>query len=162
MAEQSVKANKVVYLTYSIVNGAGLVVEQHDMPIAYLHGGGSGLIEKIESELEGRRSGEKVEVTLSPEQGFGEHDPNLTFTDEVENVPEDYRYVGAEATFQSEKGEQRTFRVTRIEDGKLTLDGNHPLAGQTVTCVVNIIEVRDATLDEIANGAPAESAATLH
>jgi FKBP-type peptidyl-prolyl cis-trans isomerase SlyD len=46
------------------------------------------------------------------------------------------------------------FRVTRIEDGKLTVDGNHPLAGQTATCVVNVVDVRDATLDEIASGKP--------
>ncbi len=156
MSEQVVGNNKVVYLTYSIVDEQGTVFEQYDIPIGYVHGADSGLFEKIETALEGRAPGDRVEVALPPEEGFGEHQPELTYTDDIDNVPPEYHRLGAEVTFQNDQGETMEFRVTRIEDGKLTVDGNHPLAGQTATCVVNIVDVRDATLDEIASGRPVE------
>jgi FKBP-type peptidyl-prolyl cis-trans isomerase SlyD len=63
----------------------------------------------------------------------------------------------------NEAGETKTFYVTSIEDGKLTVDGNHPLAGQNATCVVNIMDIREATTDELASGMAADSApAQLH
>lgn len=58
--------------------------------------------------------------------------------------------------FENERGERMTFRVTRIADGRLTVDANHPLAGQTVRFRVTVVAVRPATLDEIANGMPAD------
>jgi FKBP-type peptidyl-prolyl cis-trans isomerase SlyD len=58
--------------------------------------------------------------------------------------------------FQNEAGESKAFYVTRIEDGKLTIDGNHSLAGQVVTCLVNVIEIRDATAEEARQGKPVE------
>lgn len=146
--------NKAVFLTYSIVDARGEVFEQSDIPIGYIHGANSGLIEKVESALEGRRPGERVEVSLSPAEGFGEHDESLTYTDDLKNVPEQFRHIGAQVEFENDQGETRAFRVSRMGEGTLTLDGNHPLAGQPVTFVIQIIEVRDATLDEIANGSP--------
>ncbi len=104
--------------------------------------------------LEGRGVGDTVEVTLRPEQGFGPHDPDLTFTDDIDNVPPEYRHLGAEVEFQGENGETRKFIVSRIEDGKLTVDCNHPFAGKTLVFTVNVIAVRDATPDEIVKGAP--------
>lgn len=156
MSGQVVEKNKVVYLTYSILDEGGRVFEQYDIPIGYVHGADSGLFEKIEAALEGFGPGDRVEVELAPEEGFGAHQPELTYTDDIDNVPPEYRHLGAEVTFQNDQGETMEFRVTRIEDGKLTVDGNHPLAGQTATCVVSIVDVRDATLDEIANGRPDE------
>jgi FKBP-type peptidyl-prolyl cis-trans isomerase SlyD len=159
MTQQLVGRNKVVYITYSLVAENGAVVEQYDMPVGYVPGGNSGLLEKIERALDGHAVGERVEVLLPPEDGFGEHDPQLTFTDDIDNVPPQYRHVGAEVEFQNEQGEPMLFRVTHIQDGKLTVDGNTPHAGQSVTCVVNIVDMRDATRDEIAVGIPADAAA---
>lgn len=59
-------------------------------------------------------------------------------------------------TFRNDRGEEMLFRVTRIENGRLTVDANHPLAGQTVKFVVTIVAERPASLDEIANGMPAD------
>ncbi len=80
-------------------------------------------------------------MILKPADGFGNHDPALTFIDELANVPPQFQKLGAEVEAQNDKG-------------VLTVDGNHPLAGQTVKFNVKIIEIRDATADELKNGTP--------
>ena len=150
----AISRNKVVYITYSILDDAGQVFEQHDLPVGYVHGVNSPLLEKIETALQGHNTGDRIEVLVTPEEGFGPHRPELTFTDDIENVPPEHRRIGAEVQFDGEHGNSLTMRVTRIENGKLTVDGNHPLAGKTVQYVVNVAAVRDATGDEIASGLP--------
>lgn len=162
MAEQIVSRNKAVYVTYMIKDESGSVYEQYDMPVGYVHGGNSPLFEKIEAALDGCKVGDQIEVTLNPQEGFGEPDPNLSFTDDIENVPHEFRRLGAEVELQNEKGESRLFRVSHIGDGKLTVDANHPLAGQTVTFIVKVENIRDANMDEIVNGLPADQSRSLH
>jgi FKBP-type peptidyl-prolyl cis-trans isomerase SlyD len=163
MNQQVVQSGLVVYITYSILDQAGNVVEQHDLPVGYVQGGNSGLLPSIESAVAGRKVGDQVEIILPPEEGFGRYEPDLTFTDDIDNVPPQFRQVGAQVQMAAEDGSTRTFYVTKIEDGKLTVDGNHPLAGQNATCVVNIMNVREATADELATGMAADSAPTqLH
>lgn len=144
--------HKAVTLVYRITDAEGRTVEQNDLPIGYVHGVGSGLHDRVEAALEGHVAGDSVSVALAPDEGFGPHDPELTFTDDLDNVPPQFRRVGAEVEMQNDHEEFRTFRVTRIEDGRLTVDGNHPLAGQAVTFHVTVREVRDATPAEIAAG----------
>jgi FKBP-type peptidyl-prolyl cis-trans isomerase SlyD len=156
----TVTRNMVVYLTYSILDQNGGLFEQYDLPIGYVHGVNGPLFEKIEYALEGTQVGDCVEVSLPPRDGFGEHKPELAFTDDIDNVPPEHRRLGSEVMFENERGEQIELRVTRIADGKLTVDGNHPLAGQTVKFVVTIVGVRPATPEEIANGMPAGSGAS--
>lgn len=158
MNQQVVQSGLVVYITYSILDQARNVVEQHDLPIGYVQGANSGLLPSIESALVGRQVGDQVEVTLPPQDAFGERDPELSFTDDVDNVPPQFRQVGAQVQMASESGETRTFHVTKIEDGKLTVDGNHPLAGQNAICVVNILNIREATPEELISGMAADSA----
>jgi FKBP-type peptidyl-prolyl cis-trans isomerase SlyD len=74
------------------------------------------------------------------------------FTDAIENVPPPYRRIGAEAMFQNEAGETKTMIVTKIENGEITLDGNHPFAGKDLVFRVTIIDVRDATAQEKQTG----------
>lgn len=159
MSDKKVARNKVVYLTYSIIDQRGQVFEQYDMPIGYVHGANSGLFEKIEQALEGCAIGDRIEVTLPPADGFGEHQAGLSFTDDIENVPPQFRHIGAAVTFENDAGESKEFRVTHISEGRLTIDGNHPLAGQTVNFVVNIVGIRDATPEEVARGRPEDGAA---
>ena len=159
----SIKHNKVVYITYAILNNHQAVVEQHDVPVAYLHGGSGGLLPGIEAALEGHKVGERVELQLSPEEAYGVRDESLVFTDDIDNVPPQYRHVGAEVQFQNEAGETQAFYVTHIGDGKLTVDGNPTLAGQTVTCLVNVMDIRDASAEEILQGIPEDTPRTrLH
>lgn len=147
-----IKRDRLVSLTYTITDENNEILERIDMPVSYIHGRDSQVIEKIEQALEGCEQGDEISVELSPEEGFGEHQQELTFTDNIENVPNEFRHIGAEVEFRNDKGESRMFRVCRIEDGKLTVDGNHPFAGKVVTYNVKINEVRDATPDEIAIG----------
>jgi len=162
MAEQFVEQNKVVSFVYSIVDASGELLEQSDLPISYVHGGKHDLFEKVEQGLAGAVVNDTVEVSLTAEEGFGPHDPDLTYTDSIENVPEEFRSVGAEVEMMNDQGDSRKFTVTRIEDGKLTVDGNHPMAGKVITFRIKVTDIRDATAEEIANGVEAMAMPTLH
>lgn len=131
------------------------------MPVSYLHGGQGGLLPGIENALTGHQIGGHVEIQLAPEEAYGVRDESLVFVDDIDNVPPQCRYIGAEVEFQNEAGESKAFYVTRIEDGKLTVDGNPALAGQPMTCMVNVVDIRDASPEEIRNGIP-DSANYLH
>lgn len=151
-----VAKHQMVEITYLIKDDKGEAIEQNDIPVSYVHGAKNELLEVLENALDGKQVGDVVEVVVPPEEGFGLIDPEMTFTDDIENVPEEYRYVGAHAQFQNDDGESKTFIVSKIEDGQLTLDGNHPFAGKTVTFVVNVKSIRAASEEEIANGRPLE------
>ncbi len=144
--------NKFVSLTYTITDEDDNILERIDMPIQYIQGIKSQVIEKIEIALEGHQVGDLVHVTLSPEEGFGAHQPELTFSDDISNVPPQFHTVGAEVEFQNDQGESKIFRVTHIEDDKLTVDGNHPFAGKIITYNLTVKEVRDASTSELKNG----------
>jgi len=146
--------HKLVHITYSILDQRGMVVEQYDIPVGYVQGANSGILPAIEAAVAGRAIGERVEITLLPEDGYGVRDESLVFVDDIENVPPEFRRVGAEVMFENASGETRVFYVTAINNGQLTLDGNPSLAGQSVTCLVNVIDIRDATPEEIRNGRP--------
>ncbi|HIE54160.1 MAG TPA: peptidylprolyl isomerase, partial [Chromatiaceae bacterium] len=135
---------KYVAISYTIADDQGNVVEQHDLPIGFVYGSDTELIGGMDKAIAGKTVGDQLEVKLAPEEAFGQHDPELTFTDDLENVPPQFRHLGAEVQMQNEAGETKTFYISRIEDGKVTVDGNHPLAGKTLTVRVKILEVRDA------------------
>ncbi len=145
MSEKRVEKDKVVTLTYVIRDESGLC-EQSDVPVSYVHGAAdSPMFPRIEKALEGKGIGDEVEVTLPPEEGFGERDPAKTFSDSIENVPPQYRQIGAQAVFHNDRGESLTMTVVRVENGQVHLDGNHPFAGKTLTYKVRILDIRDAT-----------------
>lgn len=148
----TIRKNKFVSLTYTITDENDNILERIDMPIQYIQGAQSQVIEKIEIALNGHKIGDLVHVELSPEEGFGPHQPDLTFSDDISNVPEQFHTIGAEVEFKNDKGESKIFRVTHIEDGKLTVDGNHPFAGKTITYNITVKEVRDATTNELKHG----------
>ncbi|MEA3409925.1 MAG: FKBP-type peptidyl-prolyl cis-trans isomerase [Pseudomonadota bacterium] len=152
MTQQRVGKHKFVQFTYSITDQNGEVVEQIDIPVSYVHGADSGMFEKIEAAMQGHRAGDRVEVEMNPEEGFGQHDPELTFADDISNVPEQFRQIGAEVEMQNDRGETRKFFVSKIENDRLTVDGNHPLAGKTLTFHIEVRDIRDATHEEIQHG----------
>lgn len=143
----TVSDGKAVSLTYTIRETGGELLEQVDTPVTYLHGSGR-LLPKVEEALTGKSAGDEVSVDLSVDEAFGPHNAELTYVDDLDNVPEQFRYPGAEVEMTSDRGEKRTFVVTLIEDGKLTIDGNHPLAGKKLTFDVSILEVRVPTEQE--------------
>ncbi len=155
MNDDVVSKGKVVYIRYSVLDETGRVMGQQDMPTGYVHGAGSGLFDEIEHSLEGHKVGEQVESFL-PAGAFGERNADLVIEDDIDNVPPQLRYIGAEAEMQNENGDVLSFRVTAIDDGKITLDGNNPLAGRVAKCVAEILSVRDATKEEVKAGFPSE------
>ncbi|MDA8389432.1 MAG: peptidylprolyl isomerase [Gammaproteobacteria bacterium] len=154
-----VTKDKVVSLTYVLHDQHGEIFEYTDLPVYYVHGSGQGLFDKIEQALDGHDIGDVVEVELTPADGFGEHDDGLVFTDDLANVPPEFQRVGAQVEAENDRGDTLVFVVTRVEGGQVTVDANHPLAGQTVRFVVTIRDVRDATDEERQTGRPAQ---TLH
>ncbi len=162
MTEQFIGDGKVVSFTYWILDEAGDIIEQSDLPISYVHGGKHDLFDKVEQQLEGSVIGDTVEVSLSPEEGFGPHDPSLTYTDALDNVPSEFHHVGAEVEMVNDQGDAKTFVVTHIEDGKLTVDGNHPMAGKIITFHIHVTDIRDATEEEMANGVAPVTRPVLH
>mgnify|MGYP001814531788 FL=1 len=162
MTDQFVGASKVVSFTYSIVDESGATLEQSDLPISYVHGGKHDLFEKIEQELEGAVVGDIIQVSLTPDEAFGPHDPDLTYTDDIANVPPEFQRIGAEVEMMNDQGDTKKFTVTRIEDGKLTVDGNHPMAGKAITFNIRVATIRDATPEEVANGVEAMAMPVLH
>lgn len=157
-----VAANKIVTVTYVLRNQRGDIHEYRDLPVDYVHGdthatGGYEILPGLARALEGRRVGERIEVRLDPDDAFGRPDPNLTFTDDVENVPPELCHLGAEFQAQNAQGQTLNFVVTHIADGKVTVDANHPLAGQSVTFEVTVQHVRDASIEEVRAGQPLAS-----
>ena len=151
MSEKICK-NKFVSLIYTITDESDEILERIDLPIQYIQGAKSQVIEKIETALENHQVGDIVHVTLTPEEGFGPHQAELTFSDDIANVPPQFHSIGAEVEFKNDQGESKVFRVTKIDGDKLTVDGNHPFAGKTITYNITVKEVRDATANELANG----------
>lgn len=147
-----VEKNKVVSVTYYIEDEAGETVERIDIPVSFLYGDKSGLFKKVNQAIEGLKIDDEISIELKPEEGFGDFNPDLTFTDQIENVPAEYRKLGAQAEFSSESGETRKFVVTHVDNGTITLDGNHPFAGKTMNFHIKIKDVRDPTSDELKHG----------
>ncbi len=162
MADHIIEQHKVVSFVYSIVDETGDLLEQSDLPISYVHGGKHDLFKKVEAGLDGCVIGDTIEVPLTPEEGFGSHDPELTYTDKLDNVPDEFRSVGAEVEMMNDQGDSRKFTVTRIENGKLTVDGNHPMAGKSIIFRIKVTDIRDASPEEIANGVEALVMPVLH
>ena len=91
-------------------------------------------------------------MDLPPVNGFGEYNPDLVFTDHIDNVPHEFRWVGATPTFETERGEVMELTVSKIEGDQLTVDANHPFAGKTVTLGIKVVNVRPASDAELQGG----------
>ena len=145
---EKIKPGKFVSLSYVIKDETGSVLEHNDIPTGYVFGGDTQLLGDMDQLVLGKQAGDEISSEIPPEQGFGEYDPEMVFVDDVENVPEDFRQVGSAVQMQNDLGETRSFYVTKVEAGKLVIDGNHPMAGKTLTLQVKILEVRDATAED--------------
>ena len=140
-------------MQYSLTNTDGVVVrEATGKPVTYLHGAGT-LFAKLERELESHCVGDIVTARLLPDDAFGKRDLDLVCEVPLNEFPPEERIeAGGHITGTDENGEQLSFAVTEIRDGVACLDGNHPLAGQTLVFEVEIQAVRDATDEELRRG----------
>lgn len=145
----SIKKNKYVEFTYSITNDDGEIIEQIETPVNYVHGAKMGLWPKLEDALENKKINDQISVTFEPGEVFGKVDNDLIFEDNIDNVPKEYHELGKIVEFQNESGDVKPFRVTKITDKKIILDGNHPLCNIKINFNVSIVDIRDATNTEI-------------
>jgi FKBP-type peptidyl-prolyl cis-trans isomerase SlyD len=146
--------NKVATIDYTLTNPNGEVLDtsKGGQPLTYMHGVG-GIIPGLESALEGKSKGEQVSVTVPPDQAYGQRNDQL-----VQDVPRkmfqgvtDIR-EGMQFRAQGPQGQQQVVTVVGVQPDTIRIDANHPLAGVTLKFDVNVVDVRDATQDEIAHG----------
>lgn len=132
----------------------GKPIDEGRQPLVYLHGGYQGIFSRIEDALNDKEVGAELEVKLQPEEAFGEYDPDLVLMEPLELFPEGIE-IGMQFERAGEDGDDdMVFTITDIADGKVVVDGNHPLAGQALVFSCSVTEVRAATAEEIAHGHP--------
>jgi len=150
---ETIRDGKFVELTYKVTDKkSGQVLTMVEFPLGYVHGHNEILAPFVHKELEGRSAGDVIEVPIDGNEIFGPRDESLVFTDHIENVPEEYRQIGTSILMENDKGQTRSFIVTRIDDTTLTVDGNNPLCGREVLFTLEILAVRDATDEETRAG----------
>ena len=145
--------NKVAIIEYTLKNNEGEILDtsEGNDPMAYIQGIGN-LLPGLEEALEGKGVGDTIAVSLPPEKGYGILDAELVQVVE-KNVFDDVDdlQVGMQFQAQSEDG-MEVIWVTDIEGDEVTIDGNHPLAGETLNFQVKVIEVREASAEELDHG----------
>ena len=150
---EAIQDGKFVELTYKVTDRkSGHVLTGVEFPLGYVHGHNEILAPSVHKELEGRCAGDVIEVPIDGNRIFGARDESLVFTDRLENVPEEYRQVGVSILMENDRGQTRSFIVTRVDDETLTVDGNNPLCGREVIFRLEVLTVRDATHEEMKAG----------
>jgi FKBP-type peptidyl-prolyl cis-trans isomerase SlyD len=148
-----VSKDKVVSIEYTLRDDSGEILDSSEgrEPLAYLHGSGN-IVPGLESQLEGKSQNDALKVSIAPADGYGEFNaadivavPREQFKDVKELE------VGMQFTASGPE-EHRIVTVTKVEDKIITVDGNHPLAGKTLHFDVKIVDIRDASADELSHG----------
>jgi FKBP-type peptidyl-prolyl cis-trans isomerase SlyD len=145
--------DKVVLIHYTLTNDEGKTLDSSagGDPLAYIHGQGN-IIPGLEKALEGKQAGDKLTVKVEPAEGYGERDDRM-----VQQVPR-RQFGGANVQpgmqfhAQTSQGHTRVVTVTGVVGDMVTVDGNHPLAGEHLTFEVEVTEVREASAEEMEHG----------
>ena len=138
---------------YTLTNDAGTVIDTSAdrAPLTYLHGAGN-IVPGLEKEMNGRKPGDVFKVVVAPEEGYGMPNPMM-----IQVVPREAFQgvetleVGMEFQAQTPQGPM-SVAIAKIDGDEVTVDGNHPLAGQTLHFAVEVTDVRDASLEELSHG----------
>ncbi len=147
----SIAKNSVVTLHYEMYDANEQLVDKTEEPIAYLHGGYDGIFPLVEEALHGKEVGDIVDIVLQPDDAFGEQDPELIRMEDASVFPVE---VQAGMMFEADtpEGDTMIFRVTDVANGKVVVDGNHPLAGMKIRFKATVDSVREASAEEISHG----------
>ena len=147
-----IRKDAVVGIDYrlTVADGTEVDTTAGRGPMEYLHGH-QNIIPGLEKELEGREVGDALDVTVGPEQGYGERDPERVVRVDKDQLGFEAE-VGAVVSARLPDGREQHLLIAEIEDDRVTLDGNHPLAGQTLKFEVSVTSIRAATDSEISNG----------
>ena len=144
----------VVSLRYELFDAEGELLEKVDAPVSYLHGGYDGIFPLVEEALHDKAIGAQCSVTLQPDDAFGEYDHELVQVEARSAFPEDIA-IGMQFEGGPEGADEEDFSlytVVEINDDEVTVDGNHPLAGKTLSFNCTVTGVRQATAEELMHG----------
>jgi len=148
-----IQDGKFVELTYTVTDRkTGHVLSGVEFPLGYVHGHNEILAPAVHQALAGKAVGDVIEVPIDGNRIFGARDESLVFTDDIDNVPEEYRQIGTAILMENDRGQTRSFIVTRMDEETLTVDGNNPLCGREVVFRLQIVTVREATGEETRAG----------
>lgn len=150
----TIAKDSVVRFDYTLTGPDGKVLDSSSgrEPLAYLHGAGN-IIPGLEAELEGKKEGDALKVTIPAAKAYGERDERM-----VQVVPQSaFQGVpkiepGMQFQARGPQGQVALVTVTKVEAGNVTVDGNHPLAGLPLTFDVKIVDIRNATAEELDHG----------
>lgn len=141
----------VVSLYYTLTDDEGTVIDSNrdDTPLDYIHGHGM-MIPGFEKALQGAKKDQEISFSVAPSDGYGEHNAEDIFdVPRSEFNPTDDLQVGGYVDGTTEEGYHKRFVIVGVTDEHITLDGNHPLAGKKLNFDVEILNVREATPQEI-------------
>ncbi|MDD5389692.1 MAG: peptidylprolyl isomerase [Gallionellaceae bacterium] len=144
----------VVTLTYQLTTLSGELLEEATLesPAVYLHGGYDGIFPKVEESLEGKATGDELDVVLEPEDAFGEYDAELVRVEPAHLFPQEVQ-IGMQLEGASEDGEHTMlYTVTDVAEGQVVVDGNHPLSGQSLRLQCRVQDIRAALPEEVEHG----------
>jgi len=154
----------VVSLNYELIDSEGELLEQVETPISYLHGGYDGIFPMVEEALQGKSTGDRCSVTMKPDDAFGEYDHDLVEVELRSSFPKE---VAVGMQFEggpegADDDDYMLFTVVDVTDDEVTVDGNHPLAGKTLTFNCTVTGVRQATAEELEHGHVHEPGGHVH
>ena len=146
----------VVTLTWALADAQNQPIDELPEPTEFFVGG-EDLLPKVEEALEGHQAGEEAHLHLEPEHAFGDYDPQLVCFEERRLFPEGIepgmRVEGLpEGAATLDMPQQTVYTITEVYPSHVVLDGNHPLAGMALRMHIKVLEVREATAQEIADG----------
>lgn len=144
--------NSVVTLEYYIEDLQNNILDSGEESLIYLHGGYNDIFPKLEQALEGKKVGDTITVPLTPKESFGEYDDELVSMEDRSEF-DDNLFVGEQFIVSmddsDDEAQKISYTVTDIKEDKVTLDGNHPLAGLEVVFYATVLDIRKATAQEI-------------
>lgn len=143
-------SQKVISFHYTLTNPAGEVLDSSAgrEPLAFLTGSEQ-IIPGLEKQLVGMNKGDKQTVKVPAAEAYGEHNPEMVGDVERSRFPAD---VSVGQMYATDPQGLSAIKVVAVTDTTVTVDGNHPLAGQELTFAVEITDLRDATAEEVAHG----------
>ena len=146
-----IEKDKVVSIDYTLKNAAGEIIDESKGggPLSYVHGNGM-LITGLEKQLEGKKPGDSFHAEIEPAEGYGEHQDDLILEIPREHFPEDIEIKEGMQFEAAGPGGSNIVTVKSIQEKTITVDANHPLAGQKLFFDVSVVDVRDQTPEEIA------------
>jgi len=148
----NIQARSVVSIEYTLKNDQGEVLDKSEGhgPLVYLHGMGN-LVPGLEKALEGKAAGDSLEVSLTPAEGYGQRDEKLLRKIPVRKIQDKSPLPGMRYRAQMDDG-YRIVLVHAVSGDYASIDANHPLAGQNLHFAVKVVEVREATEEELSHG----------